>query len=74
MSHGISGLSWSLTNPAEVEVSSSSKTVTKKFPRTVTIGKLSGLIGRLFGANPLDLALYLVEDGIVGEEGVRETL
>ncbi|KAK6531453.1 hypothetical protein TWF281_008257 [Arthrobotrys megalospora] len=59
----------------EVELCSSTKTVTKKFPRTVTIGKLSGLIGRLFGVNPLDIALYLIENGIVNEGGgVRETL
>ncbi|KAF3309491.1 hypothetical protein TWF173_010867 [Orbilia oligospora] len=59
----------------EVEVCSTSRTLTKKFPRTVTIGKLSGLIGRLFGVNPLDIALYLIEDGIIDEGGgVRETL
>ncbi|KAK6539694.1 hypothetical protein TWF694_009897 [Orbilia ellipsospora] len=57
----------------EVEVSRGSKTLLKKFPRNVTIGKLSGLIGRLFGANPLDISLYLIEDGI-GENGVRETM
>ncbi|EPS40462.1 hypothetical protein H072_5691 [Dactylellina haptotyla CBS 200.50] len=58
----------------EVEATYGPKTITKKFPRTVTIGKLSGLIGRLFGANPLDITLCLVEDNIVGDKTVRETL
>ncbi|EWC48451.1 hypothetical protein DRE_02220 [Drechslerella stenobrocha 248] len=56
------------------ELNYGSKTLTKKFPRTITIGKLAGLVGRLFGANPLDIVLYLVETGITGEEGIRETL
>ncbi|KAK6335495.1 hypothetical protein TWF696_002269 [Orbilia brochopaga] len=58
----------------ETQVTYGSRTLTKKLPRTVTIGKLAGLIGRLFGANPLDIALYLVEEGIVGDNSTRETL
>ncbi|KAJ6259025.1 hypothetical protein Dda_5921 [Drechslerella dactyloides] len=58
----------------KTQITYGSRTLMKKLPRTVTVGKLSGLIGRLFGANPLDIALYLVEEGIVGESGIRETL
>jgi hypothetical protein len=62
-----------LSQIAEVELYCASKTIIKKFPRTITIGKLAGLAGRLFGANPLDISLYLIEDNIIGQEGSRKT-
>jgi len=58
----------------EIEIVHPTKSITKKFPRSIKIGKLSGLIGRLVGENPLEIALVLMEEDILGHKGARETL
>lgn len=58
----------------DVELKHPSKTITKRFPRTITIAKLKGLVGRLVGMNPLDVKLFLIEDDCIGHAGPRETL